>query len=187
MKTTKSKLAQPGALLQSSDHESVDIDEISKYLKKVSYWIGQIVFEFNELEHTITNVIGERINTADVRGYEYVFLTGLAYSQKIELLKRLYKYEINFVNPPERQKQLSKKTNEIIEEMKALGNIRNTIIHANYYSLDKNGFIRKEIKFSESDAEEQWVIITRDFLVENLNRIMEVSKRLEEFDEEIYI
>jgi hypothetical protein len=68
-----------------------------------------------------------------------------------------------------------------------LGNIRNTIIHSDYYSLDKDGFVRKEIKFSESDAEEQWVTITRDILVENLNRIVETSIRIEELDEEVYI
>jgi hypothetical protein len=100
MKIIKNRLTQPAAFLQSSEHEQADDTEISKYLRQIAYWVGQVLFEFNRLEHTITTVIGERINHADVRGYEYVFLTGLAYAQKIELLQRLYKYEINFINPP---------------------------------------------------------------------------------------
>jgi hypothetical protein len=187
MKTIKSKIAQPAALFQSSDHEPVDDTEVRKYLKQIAYWVGQVLFEFNHLEHIITSVIGERINRADVRGYEYIFLTGLTYSQKIELLQRLYRYEINFVNPPDRQEKLREDVDEIVKDLKELGKVRNSIIHSDYYTLDKNGFVRKEIKFSESDAEEQWVNITRDLLVENLNHIIEASTRIEEFDEEVYI
>lgn len=186
MKIIKSRLTQP-ASFHPAEHEPVDDNEIRKYLKQIACWVGQALFEFIRLEHTVTRVIGERINAADLRGYECVFLTGLTYAQKIALLQRLFRYEINFINPPDRQANLRKKTDETIEELKALGSIRNSINHSDYYSLDEKGFIRKEIKFSESDAEEQWVTITRDILVENLNHIIEASIRIEELDEEIYI
>ena len=186
MKTSKSPISQPYAFDQSAEHKSADDSDLSKYLKQIAYWVGQVLFEFNRLETTLTAVIGERINGANVRGYEYVFLTGLTYAQKVELLQRIYRYQITFINPEVRQVELRKKTNDIITELKALGVIRNAIIHSDYYSLDSNGFVRKEIRFGESDAEEQWVKITRDDLVENLNRISSMTLSIEEFDEEVY-
>jgi hypothetical protein len=71
--------------------------------------------------------------------------------------------------------------------LKELGGKRNSIAHANYFSLDKNGNIRENTKFSESDAEESWVAITRDFIVENINIIYVLTEKLEDFDEEARI
>jgi hypothetical protein len=187
MKISKSPLAQPFAIDQSYEHESADDSDLSKYLKRIAYWVGQVLFEFNRLETAFTAVIGERINGANVRGYEYVFLTGLTYAHKVELLQRIYRYQITLINPEARQMELRKKTDDIIAELKALGAIRNAIIHSDYYSLDRNGFVRKEIRFGESDAEEQWVKITRDDLVENLNRISAATLSIEEFDEEVLL
>ena len=186
MKTSKTPIAQPYAFDQSAEHKSADDSDLSKYLKQIAYWVGQVLFEFNRLETALTAVIGERINGANVRGYEYVFLTGLAYAQKVELLQRISRYQITFINPETRQTELRKKTDDIIAELKALGVIRNAIIHSDYYSLDRNGFIRKEIRFGESDTQEQWVKITRDDLVENLSRISAATRSIEEFDEEVY-
>lgn len=186
MKTSKSPIAQPYAFDQSAEHKSADVTDLSKYLRQIAYWVGQVLFEFNRLETVLTAVIGERINGANVRGYEYVFLTGLTYAQKVELLQRIYRYFITFTMPETGQMELRKKTDSIIAELKALGVIRNAVIHSDYYSLDINGFVRKDIRFGESDAEEQWVKITRDDLVENLNRISAATESIEEFDEEFY-
>lgn len=182
MKKIKNRLLQ-----KSYDVEPVEEKEQSQYIKRISYWVGLFIIEFNDLESVITKIISSRIHGMAFNGYEYVFLTGLMFNNKVELLARLYKYEINFINPQSRQDLLKKKASELITELKDLGGKRNTIAHANYYSLDKNGNIRENTKFSDSEAEESWVAITRDFIVESINYIYDLTEKIEEFDKEVYI
>jgi len=72
---------------------------------------------------------------------------------------------------------------KIISELKDIAKIQNTVVHSNYDSLDKNGNIKEKTKFSESDAEENWIAITRDFLVENINRIVDLTQKIEDIEE----
>jgi hypothetical protein len=182
MKKIKNRLLQ-----NTYEAEPAEQREQSQYIRRIAYWVGLFIIEFNELESVITRILSSRIHRMDFSGYEYVFLTGMMFNNKVELLARLYKYETNFVNPDSRKEEMNKRAAELINELKALGSRRNTIAHANYFSLDENGNIRENIKFSESDAEEAWVAISRDFIVENINIIYDLTEKLEEFDDEARI
>lgn len=170
MKTIKNRLLQ-----KDYDVEAIKIEELDRYLRRIAYWIGQFIIEFNDLEDIVTNLLASRIHSMAFRGYEYIFLTGLMFNQKIELLERLFKYETNFITPKSKADELSKKASEVIRDFKDFSKIRNTIVHSNYYSLDKNGNIREKTKFTDADAEEHWVAITRDFIVENINRMSDLA------------
>ncbi len=179
MKKIKNRLLQ-----NNYEAEPAEEKEQSQYIRRIAYWVGLFIIEFNDLESVMTRILSSRIHGMDFSGYEFVFLTGMMFNNKVELLARLYKYEINFMKPDSRKEEMKKRATELINELKDLGSKRNTIAHANYFSLDKNGNIRENTKFSESDAEESWVTITRDFIVENINIIYDLTEKLEEFDEE---
>jgi len=181
MKIVKNKLLQP-----SYDVESAGEKELSEYIRKVSYWIGNFVIEFNNLDDAVANLLGLHINGSDVRGYEYIFLSGMTFNQKVELLERLFKYGSNFVPPHSPASSSAEKKIKIISELKDIAKIRNTVAHSNYYSLDKNGNVKEKTRFSESDAEEHWIAITRDFLVENINYIIDLTQEIEDIDEVIF-
>jgi hypothetical protein len=182
MKKIKNRLLQ-----NTYEAEPAEEKEQNQYIRRIAYWIGLFIIEFNDLESVITKILSSRIHGMDFSGYEHVFLTGMMFNNKVELLARLYKYEINFINSDSRKEEMKKKASELINELKELGSKRNTIAHANYFSLDENGNIRENTKFSESDAEESWVAITRDFIVENINSIYDLIEKLDEFDEEVHI
>ncbi len=182
MKTVKKRLSQQDPF----DLEPVDEVDQNKYLRRIAYWVGYFVFEFNDLENTVTEILSLHIGGDDQTVYQHIFLTGLTFNQKVELLERIYSLELTFMVPKPRQSDVAEKSKEIISELKRLGGLRNTIVHANYYSLDKDGYVREKTKFSESDAVENWVVITRDSLVGDINHLIEFIEKLEEFDDEFH-
>jgi hypothetical protein len=179
MRRIKNKLSE-----ESYKTNPVNEKEQNRYLRQIAYWVGFFVFEFNDLENTITDIAAEHIDgRLEKNDYAYIFLTGMMFNQKVELLERYYRFWINMFD--RKNEELMRRTEKILVDIKAAGSIRNTIVHANYYSLDQNGNIKEKIKFAGSDAEEHWVDINRDFLVENINRLMELTEKLQELDEEI--
>ena len=181
MKTIKNKLLQ-----QNYAVEPVEYKDQNKYLRQIAYWVGYFIFEFNNLDDILTNILGLHIGGGDIKIYEHIFLSGMSFNQKIELLDRLYKYETTFINFESSDESPKEKIKKLITELKELGTLRNTIAHANYYSLDKNGNIKAKTKFADSDAEEDWVAITRDFLVESINRISKFTEKIEDFDNQFH-
>ena len=177
MKTTKNKLSQ-----RSYDTKFIDDKEQNKYLRQIAYWVGYFIFAFNDLENTITETIAGYIDgRLDENEYAYIFLTGMQFNQKVELLERYYQFMIPLLAPDE----ALKKSKDLLVEIKELANTRNTIVHANYYSLDKNGNIVGKVKFTNSGVEEHLVSITRDFLVESHNKAVELMEAMEELSEEL--
>lgn len=179
MKIIKTKL--------SSKYTDVDEKEQNKYLKQIAYWVGYFIFAFNDLENTITEIIAGHIDgRLDENEYAYIFLTGMQFGQKIELLERYYQFMLPYTTSilNINTEDALKKSKDILTEIKELANMRNTIVHANYYSLNKNGNIISKIKFSNGNVEEHLVSITRDFLVESHNKAMELMEALEKLNEE---
>jgi hypothetical protein len=178
MKMIKKKYIQQ----DTSIIEESNVESYSKYIRTITYWVGSFVIEFNSFENSITEILGWRINGADIRGYEHIFISGLTYNQKVELLQRLYRYSISFVNSENDQNALKKKSDELIAELRDIGKIRNAIVHSDYHSYDENGNVKEKIRFAESGAEEHWTAITRDFIVENINRMFDFMEKIEEFN-----
>ncbi len=181
MKTIKNKLLQ-----QNYAVKPVEYKDQNRYLRQIAYWVGYFIFEFNNLDDILTNILGLHIGGGDIKIYEHIFLSGMSFNQKIELLDRLYKYETTFINIESSEESPKEKIKKLITELKELGTLRNIIAHANYYSLDKNGNIKAKTKFADSDAEEDWVAITRDFLVESINRISKFTEKIEDFDNQFH-
>ncbi len=180
MKTIKNKLS-----LKNYDSEPVDGKEQNKYLRQIAYWVGCYVFEFNHLEDLITNIAAEHIDGGlEKNDYAYIFLTGMMFNQKVELLERYYNFLIG-IQGPKNAEGLAKEAQNIIGDLKRIGKNRNTIVHANYYSLDKNGNIKERTKFAGSDVEENWIAITREHLVESINEIIDLMEKVEKFDEDL--
>lgn len=95
MKAIKNKLS-----IENYVAEPVDEREQRKYLKQIAYWVGYFTFEFNRLENSITDLAAEHIDgSLEKNDYAYIFLTGLTFNQKIELLERYYTFHINMLNP----------------------------------------------------------------------------------------
>lgn len=178
MKTIKKRLSEQNDF----DFLPPDEPDHGKYRRQIAYWVGYFIFEFNEFEYTVTEILSLHIGGGDQTIYQHIFLTGLNFSQKVELLERIYSHEITFLIEKLIRDDVKKKCKEIIAELKEIGGVRNTIVHANYYSLDKDGYIREKTKFTDSDAIENWVSITRNFLVENINRIREFNEKIDNFD-----
>jgi hypothetical protein len=112
----------------------------------------------------------------------YIYITGMQYSQKVDLLERYYIYA--FGCSSSKKEEILSKINYHIGKLREFGKQRNSIAHANYYTLDKDGFIREKIKFIKTGIEEVRISINKDTIIELINAINEENEIFYEFDEE---
>ena len=151
-------------------------------MRQIAYWVGYFIFAFNDLENEITQLIAGSIDGhLEANQYAYIFRTGMQFSQKVELLERYYQFTLSQIS----NEELVNNVNATFSEIKNLASTRNTIVHANYYSLDKNGNIVGKVKFARGDVEEHLVSITKDFLVESHNKALELIEEVQKIDNQI--
>ncbi len=176
MKVIKKKL--------SEEDNDADFDGQEKYLRKIAYWVGYFIFEFNDLDDTVTRALAEHIDGhLEKNEYAYIFLSGLTFNQKVELLERYCNFHLKRYGNDGKHLEMKTEAEEIIGQLKAIGKIRNTIVHANYYTLDKNGNIKEKTRFAVPEIEQYWVSITRDLLVDKINFMIDFTPKIGEFSE----
>lgn len=179
MKTIKNKLS-----IENYDSEPVSKTVQNKYLRQIAPSVAKYIFEFNRLEDSVARIAAEQIDGGSEKNeFAYIFLTGMTFNQKVELLERFYTFHIDEINPSSTDK-LKGDLRNISATLKSVGKTRNTIVHANYYSLDKNGNIKEKTRYAGSDVEENWVSITREYLMECIDQMVRLAEKIEEFDED---
>jgi hypothetical protein len=151
-----------------------------KYLEKVAskYFplIGEFLIGFSILEQDLNIAIADSLYD----GYHetgFVIIEKLTTSNKIDLFYKMYVRLESFNN---------KKHKAILVEIKRqlveLNSFRNSIVHANWQSLTKKGFVRTKILV---DNEEGFVKFKKIEIKPRIIRqkINEVDKLLEQIDE----
>lgn len=122
-----------------------DDEYIETVSEKYGLLIGKFIISFNELEHELNQAISKYfIDDSDSKGYRVIkFLTN---SSKVNLFYELYLERATFVNTHNKSKikLIKNKLDEIRE-------FRNKLVHANWSTLTKEGYVRTKV---ESDKEE---------------------------------
>lgn len=117
-----------------------DNDYIEKVSEKYGLLIGKFIIKFNELEHEINQAIAKSfIDDFDSEGYRVIKFLNIA--NKIELFYEIYL---------ERERYVDKKTKiniaNIKNELDEIRVFRNKLVHANWSTLNKRGFVRTKIE-----------------------------------------
>lgn len=121
-------------------YDFVTGEYIEKYREKYSSLIGSFLISFSSLENEINFAI---IQTIHDRSHDmgYIVIEKLTTNNKIDLLYKMYAPLAKWKGGNE-----SKKWNEIKNELVALNQFRNKIVHANWQTLNNKGFVRTKAK-----------------------------------------
>jgi hypothetical protein len=124
-------------------------DFMSEKEEDYSQHIGLFLMRFSTLEHTldveIANLISDRSHDDG-----YTIIKDLELFAKIELF-----YNLAFPRVSYAYKRKQQKTNNLNSIRKKIENItvlRNKIAHAKWYTLDKEGYVRVDMKTSKEDG-----------------------------------
>lgn len=131
---------------QNLDQEDYFNNEyIEKVSEKYSQLMGLFIIKFSELEHEINQAIAKSfIDDDDSEGYHIIKF--LNTNSRIELFYEIYLERASLMDL-----KIKPKLKNMKKDLDAIRTFRNKLVHANWPTLDKSGYVRTEMK---SDKEE---------------------------------
>lgn len=105
--------------------------------------IGLLLIAFSHLEHALDTALADLVSQ---RSHEMGFLIikDLEFSQKIELFHALALPNVFYIS--KRKSVRTKQLADIRKNLENLSTFRNKVAHANWTTLDKDGFVRTDTK-----------------------------------------
>ncbi len=111
--------------------------------------IGSFLLSFSDLEATVDNDLATAINeNSHEPGYRIIKY--LNFKSKINLLKDEYLSFISYMIQGSQKEKLTKELNMINNKLVELSEFRNKVVHADWNSLDEEGFVRTKIEVSKN-------------------------------------
>lgn len=167
----KTKLKE---FIQYLSHDVNDEEKAEEYLDNALPFIGLVVMYFNSLEITLDSILCENFtDRTDSTGL--IVLNKMSFSSKIELFKRFcddFQVSLN--------KNL-KGYDEIINDLKESNRLRNLVAHANWRSINEEGYTYVNLKMSKKGMQQEYVQFTEDSLEKIIDLILKTSSNLYEF------
>ena len=134
--------------LQQEDY--YDSDYIEKVSEKYSKLIGIFIIKFNELEHELNRAIAKTfIDDDDSVGYRVIKLLNV--SNKIELFYEIF---LEITTSTDGKVEKLKKIKKKLDEARIF---RNKLVHANWSTLTKEGYVRTKIESNKENGAIQLV------------------------------
>lgn len=112
-----------------------EYEKLQRYLGKIAPDIGYLVIAFNSLEDLLDNTIVEYVD-ANNEVVGYAVISGMSFSQKIDLLNRIVSYELNILNIEKKKKAKVDKFNILLQTLREANVARNDIIHSAWMEYD---------------------------------------------------
>lgn len=130
-------------------YDFTDDEIIQEKIQRYALAIGAFLIVFSGLEHALDIEIANLIHG---RGHDkgYIIIKNLDFSDKINLL-----YDLNYpiiVNSTRRKAWKMKQLVSIRKKLIDFSFLRNKIAHAKWNTLDKEGYVRTDIKISKESG-----------------------------------
>ncbi len=154
---------------------------------KYSKSIGMFIISFSNMEDCVERDFAKSIHDdADEPGYRIIKY--LSFRDKVNLLKDDYLAFIKYSLPESKQEKILSELNIIYSKLVELSEFRNRVAHANWYSLDKNGFVRCKITENKENVGIVFekVKMTPGVLIKFTRQNYAISHKLDEFREKIW-
>jgi len=160
----------------------VDGEYFEKVEVKYSQLIGSFIINFSNLDHDLNCAIADSLHE-DCHENGYVIIEKLTAHNKIDLFYKFYVRLESF-----KDKKTKIKLDEIKSELLRINAFRNNIVHANWQTLNKKGFVRTKIVV---DAEEGYVKfqniqITPKIIRDNVKAIHRLINKIERYTERAF-
>jgi len=171
MANMKSKTKQ---FIQHLSHDIEDEDKAEEYLDESLPLIGLVVMYFNSLEKSLDSLICETISDrTDAPGL--IVIQKLMYAAKLDLFIRFAEdFHSCFDSTPA-------DFSELIAELRALGNLRNLVVHADWNSTDDDGYTFVRIKTSSNGMLQEYVQFSIESLEKLIERLGSANHRLSDY------
>lgn len=157
-------------------YDYTDGEYLEKVIDKYTVLIGLFLVNFSILEQELNLALVDFISdSAHEKGF--IVIEKLTTRNKIELFYKMYVRLESFKD---------KKSKEILDRIRkqfeALNSFRNNIVHANWQSLTKDGFVRTKIVV---DNQEGYVKFKKVEITPKIIRqkIKEIEKLIDQIDE----
>jgi hypothetical protein len=155
-------------------HDIEDEEKAEEYLEKALPIIGEVIMCFNGLEDHLNSILCEWFTErTDQMGL--VVMGSMGYSAKVDLLKRLCDDFHNVMDTSTVGYQ------QILNNLHECARLRNMVAHANWESMDEEGFTFVKLKISKQGLKQEYMQFTDKSLQSIVGLIMETRNELCEF------
>ena len=157
-----------------------------KYLERVADkftpLIGLFMIKFSYLEHDLNLAIAD-IFGDDYHSTGFVVIEKLTMANKIDMFNKMYA-NLEFCTDQKSKTVL----NKIVEEITILNTFRNNIVHANWQTLTKAGFVRSKIVVDNQDGLVKFknVEMQPKIIRQMIRRIDKLLDHLYEYKEKVF-
>ena len=167
--------SQKDAFDELEQYDFLDEEYLEKVVDKYSPLVGLFLINFSCLEHELNLAIADFFGD-DYHETGYVIIEKLTTSNKIELFYKIYARLESF-----KDKKNKDALNKIRQQLELINAFRNSIVHANWQSLSKDGFVRTKIIV---DNQEGYVKFNKIQITPKIIRekTKEIGKLIEKID-----
>ncbi len=174
MKTKQKQLGQ--YIFTNHDFEG----SIDEFLSQTAPHIGYLVHSFNALDSALNSTICMLINDrADEKGA--IIIHNMSFSAKVDLFYRLVR-SMEFIV----KKELPSFP-VFIENLKKCATYRNAVIHAEWDSLEENGYTYVKMRFTKDGVQQQYWQFTPESLIKINDFIDQTGNGFDTFDNELQV
>ncbi|PIY72191.1 hypothetical protein COY87_02255 [Candidatus Roizmanbacteria bacterium CG_4_10_14_0_8_um_filter_33_9] len=174
-------------------HNKNDYDELEQYdysdgeylekvVDKYSPLVGLFLVNFSILEQDLNLAIADFMHD-DCHETGFVIIEKLTTSNKIELFYKMYVRLESF-----KDKKNKEVLDKIKKQLETLNSFRNNIVHANWQSLTKGGFVRTKIVVDNQEGYVKFkkVKITPKIIRQKIKEIEKLINQIDKYKENAF-
>lgn len=152
---------------------------LEKAIDKYTPLISLFLIEFSYLEHELNLAIADFFGD-DYHETGYVIIEKLTFRNKIDLFYKIYTKMESF-----KSKNDKDMLNKVKKQLESLNSFRNSIVHANWQSLTKDGFVRTKIVVDNQKGYVKFkkVEITPKIIRQKIKEIEKLTGQIDEYKE----
>ena len=150
-------------------HDIEDEDKAEEYLEETLPVIGEVIMYFNGLESDLDSVLCQCFSDrTDSMGL--IVMGSMSYSAKVNLLKRLCDdFHLAMTETTVGYTAIISKLNECSQ-------LRNKVAHANWESIDEQGYTFVKLNISKNGLKQEYLQFTRESLENNISWIYRATE-----------
>jgi hypothetical protein len=160
--------------IQNLSHDIEDEDRAEAFLEDSLPLVGLVVMFFNSLEKSLDSFLCEIISDrTDAPGL--IVIQKLTYSAKLDLFKRFSEdFHLTFDSAPADFERL-------IGELSEVASLRNLVVHADWSSMDHEGYTFVRLKMSKGGMFQEYAQLSVDSLEKLIERASKANHMLSDY------
>lgn len=164
---------------EMGQYDYIETEYIKEVIDDYSSLIGLFLIDFSDLDHELNIAIADFFGD-DYHETGYVIIEKLNFFNKIDLFYKVYARLESF-----KEKKTKKDLDKIKQKLKLINTFRNNIVHANWQSLSKSGFVRTRIVVDDQEGYVKFkkIKISPKIIKRKIEEIQQLIEKIDEYKE----